>query len=476
LWSAAERGAIPASEASGDVSLLRSAFSPSAKNLGKTARSSTVPSHSAPGFLYTTIVIPHEEFALRIAFISDTHFGLDWDGPTRDDSFRQAAEALDRAGDMADVIVMPGDIFDNRVPKPEVLDRAIKTLSIPMRKRSSGVRAERFVDKQAADVMPHAFSGVPIIAIHGTHERRAGELANPVKMMESAGLLVYLHCNAIVLEKAGERVAIAGLSGVPEPYVLDVLRQAKFNPVDGCFNVFVLHQNFKEYIHEDASFLSVEDLPLGYDLYVNGHIHWHDYSEKKGRRFLLPGSTVTTQLRKGESEQQKCFVIYDTATRKLEWVELKTQRPAFYKAFDFKDADAATVVRETRSWLESVVANHFELKPLIRVKLTGSLATGAVLEPADIISGFDAFVSVDDELAAGSFKKKISMLRELQARKSIDEIGQELLKKNLSEAGFAGANAEELLALLEDNDQDKLMKLLGIHAPGTRQPVSRNSS
>ena len=38
-----------------------------------------------------------------------------------DDAYTQAKEALERASELADAIIIPGDVFDRRAPKPEVM-------------------------------------------------------------------------------------------------------------------------------------------------------------------------------------------------------------------------------------------------------------------------------------------------------------------------------------------------------------------
>ena len=53
---------------------------------------------------------------MRIAILSDFHLGYD---RFREDAFRQAQEALVRAASEADALIIPGDIFDNRTPKPD---------------------------------------------------------------------------------------------------------------------------------------------------------------------------------------------------------------------------------------------------------------------------------------------------------------------------------------------------------------------
>ena len=59
---------------------------------------------------------------MKIAILSDFHFGYE---RFREDAYVQAKEAFERAYSMSDMMIMPGDIFDFRHPKPDVIAEAI---------------------------------------------------------------------------------------------------------------------------------------------------------------------------------------------------------------------------------------------------------------------------------------------------------------------------------------------------------------
>ena len=42
-----------------------------------------------------------------------------------EEALTRAKEAMEKASEMADIILMPGDVFDKRAPKPEVIAQAI---------------------------------------------------------------------------------------------------------------------------------------------------------------------------------------------------------------------------------------------------------------------------------------------------------------------------------------------------------------
>ncbi|MCD6522307.1 MAG: DNA repair exonuclease [Candidatus Diapherotrites archaeon] len=402
---------------------------------------------------------------MKIAVISDTHFGYGWGTERENDSFEQAEEAIKKAIELkADIILMPGDIFDSRIPRQEVMEKAMRTLSIALHSNPTNVKVDTF----SRDISPRTFSGVPIIAIHGTHERRGKGLVNPVKELEAANFLVALHCERIVLSKDGEKIAIHGMGGVPESYALDVLKQWNPKPLPNMFNILVLHQSFKEYIYEEAAFLSLDDMPSGFDLIINGHIHWHDILEKNGKKLLLPGSTITTQIRKGEAEKPKGFCMLDTATNNIEFFPLSSQRKVLYIDLSFEGEDASTATRKIKEKISSVLNTQFNKKPLLRVKISGTIKTGATIDRKEILDSFKdkAIISFDDVTTVTDFKRKIGLLREMQKSKmSVDEMGIAILRKNLEEAGYQGPDASKLLSLLAEGDIEKAIEFIYKNAP-----------
>ncbi|MCK4884124.1 MAG: metallophosphoesterase, partial [Candidatus Diapherotrites archaeon] len=63
---------------------------------------------------------------MKIAIISDCHFGVFFGTERENDSFEQAREALFNAIELgADAILLPGDIFDSKIPRPEVMAKAM---------------------------------------------------------------------------------------------------------------------------------------------------------------------------------------------------------------------------------------------------------------------------------------------------------------------------------------------------------------
>jgi len=356
---------------------------------------------------------------VKIAVLSDLHLGYS----REEDALNQAKEALDLASD-SDLILIPGDIFDQRVPRQETLASALSLFS---------------------KIKP------PVITISGTHERRSSGYINPVQTLEKAGFLTHLHCSSKTLQIDGNPVNIFGLSGVPERYALDILKKWNPKPLPGnnSLNILLLHQNLQEYIYNqiDPVALSLSNLPEGFDLIIDGHIHWRDLSKTpSGAPVLLPGSTIRTQLKKAETEPKGVTFFTpktDSTPEKFDFVPLKTQKKFFYKTLKFENATPQDILTKIKSTLASLDTKDSPTKnSLIKLKLSGSLAKN--FRPNDIntrsIQSDAAVLSIDKNFESKTKSKK----QIAHTAESIEELGTRLLREKL------GSNPEPLFSQLKD--------------------------
>jgi DNA repair exonuclease SbcCD nuclease subunit len=401
---------------------------------------------------------------LRIAVISDTHLGYAWGTERGDDAMAQAEEAFDIAiKEKADIILLPGDVFDTRIPRPEVWAAALRLMQKPL---LAGKSRAKFVKLVGSDkkVSPIAFAGIPVVAIFGTHERRGSHAVNPMQMLEHAGFVVLLHHSGAIFDVEGRKVCIQGLSGVPDNYVKKAIEAWNPSPTAGCSNIFMFHQSLGEYIYseDENPLIKISDLPKGFDLYIDGHIHWHDGTEGE-KRLLFPGSTVITQQKKSEAENRKGIYIIDIG-EKLEtrFVELPSQRPFYFEELAFEKADPADIVKECRSRIEKILKTKHQKKPMIALKISGSLQEGrsaANIRDDEITHGFDAIVSVRNEIETKDFLKKLERLRQKQQQKmSVDEMGMQIIEKLLEKTEYRGMPPADLIDELADGDTDAVVK------------------
>lgn len=296
---------------------------------------------------------------MKIAILSDFHLGYE---RFREDAYRQAEAALNKAAGMADAIIIPGDIFDNRAPRPDVLAEAIN-LFRNLSKREWDAKVVDFIGEG------QNYAKVPVIAIPGTHERRAQDAMDPVDLLGLTGLVVDISNATVVLEKDGERVAVVGIGGIADERFREVVDEIGPKPVPGAFSIFMFHESVYELLPFNENFIKQGELPKGFDLYVCGHIHSRVDSEVHGKKFLIPGSTVLTQLKTGEQEQ-KGFYVYDTRSRKYEFVHIDSRRFAVVNvgAGQLENGNCIEMVERE---MDAVIGNG-EDRPIIKIMLEGN--------------------------------------------------------------------------------------------------------
>ena len=388
---------------------------------------------------------------MKLAVISDPHLGTKWGAPREQDSFVQFREAIERSLELgAQLVLILGDIFDTRIPRQEIWAQALRILSLPLAHGKNNIRLERTIDKNPEEISPVAMRGVPVVALHGNHERRTRGLTNPVEALEAAGLLIHLHHNTLVFGDDGCKLAIHGLSNVPEQHAPNVLATWNPKPVEGAFNILAVHQAIGQYVYssDETPTLDVSDLPPGFDLYLCGHIHYRSETSARGKPLIFPGSTERTQLAKVEAEMPKGFYMMDLdGELRHEFIELKSQRDFYYAEMKFDDVAIPGLngaVRLKVKELLQLPRKNREKLPLVRVRLVGTLAKEASRSEFDdraISEEFEgeAIVVIGKaDLLAPGLGEKVQMLRDLRERRmSMDETAMALLEDSLKDAAQA---------------------------------------
>lgn len=373
--------------------------------------------------------------SVKIAIISDTHFGFGRNTERFEDSWEGGEEAFEKAKN-CDVIILPGDIFDRRIPHPEEWSKAMEILS--------KVKA-------------------PIVAIHGNHERRGKELINPVEGLERAGFLKYLHCNSVTLDVKGKKIAIYGMGWVPDIYAKEVLQSCNPQPIKRAYNIFVLHQSIGSYVFSsiEPPSLNLDDLPKGFDLYICGHVHWSARNKVHGKPFLIPGSTVTTQINKSEAKNPKGFYIVELSDGRedIKFVKLKNARKVFYNEFEINHDKISEINEKIESYLDGINENK---KPLVRVVVKGKIGKGPKPDFFYLRGKYrkKLILSIGLKVSEEDVEEKIKILRDARnKRMSIEEIGMKILRENMKEMK-SSMDYDELFELLVNGNVDSAMTYL----------------
>jgi DNA repair exonuclease SbcCD nuclease subunit len=396
-----------------------------------------------------------------LGIFSDSHLGF-----TGEDRFLESFLRFNESIQMfkdnnVDYILHAGDLFDESTPTQEVW---LKTFECFSKNNGSVSVLKKFQLNNSSSV---EVKGIPIIGIHGTHEHRGKDFANALDILEESGCLVHVHAGFVELNKNGEKVCIHGMGGVPEKFAKQVLLTYNPKPIEGAVNVLLLHQSFIEFLpfdDESIASLSLADLPKGFDLIIDGHLHWTNEQNLGDKRFLLTGSAIFTQMKSREAKGGKGIFLFDTVSKKLTFVPFKIQRKLFYEKMKFENARPEDVVKEFNEKVSEIMRNDFEMKPLVRIKLSGSLAKGFSQSDVSLdVSKYSdkAVFSISKDFSVESFQKKIEQLKSIQSeKKSVADFGVNVLEKNVEEAGLKEFDTRRIFELLSMGETEKAESVL----------------
>ncbi len=392
---------------------------------------------------------------MKIAIFSDNHCGFKYGEERGEDSFIALDEAMEKSLD-CDLILNAGDMFDTRVPKPEVFAKTAKILSKAQHIPSNTMFVES-INKEQREISPLALRGIPIVAIHGTHERRSKTMVNPLHNLEHSGLLIHLDRSAVVFQVNGEKVAVHGMSGVSEKYAKEILDEWDPKPVEGAVNILLFHQSVDPYIYSplDPPTVSINDLPEGFDLYVLGHMHWTEVRDLHGGKLLLAGSTIPTSIHKKDVGEGRYIFKFDG--KNLERVPLQRQRKIIFEEMDFEPGVKDRIV----NLLSSIPAER--PKPIAVIKIKGNLPKD-VPPPnfRDIEERFrNKFILyINRKMEIQDFEEQLDLFKALREnRMSPEEHGLKILDQNLRQVN-CGIKADEIFDLLVEGNSDLIFDLL----------------
>ncbi|MCX6821831.1 MAG: DNA repair exonuclease [Candidatus Aenigmarchaeota archaeon] len=401
---------------------------------------------------------------MKISILSDFHFGYGWNTKLEEDSYQNAQEAISKCLD-SDLILIAGDIFDSITPRTETLAKALKVLSKPLLTENKGAKLIKTINKNLPEISSRTLSGIPVLALHGTHERRTKEQTNTIEALEQTGFLIHLHCNGLTFEKDGQKVAIQGMSGVPERYAKDVLNKWDPKPEEDCYNIMMLHQSIEPYVYSplDPPSLNLSNLPKGFDLIIDGHVHEKDLTKIDGTTLLLPGSTIITQLKKEEADVQKGFYQVEIEKEvKINFVPLENNRKFFYDEIEIKPN--VTIREQIEENISKTLDQGFKKIPIIKMKLIGKETSVIDKELREIEKKYSdkAIIYFSKELESPEMTRKIELLKNLRERKlSIEEMGLQILKDNLKDMKFSSTfDSDSAFRLLSEGETEKAFDIL----------------
>lgn len=398
---------------------------------------------------------------MKIAVISDWHLGLDWNSELEKDSFSNLKEAFKQIEEKnIDLILAPGDLFDQNTPNQEIFYDAINLLS--------EINIENNI---ALKNHSNRKLKLPMISIIGNHEYRGKDQKSTVDLLEAIGFTTFLHKSKITITKDSEKINVFGMSGIPDKYALDILKEWNPTPVENEYNILMLHQSIKEYLpFEDdmISTISLSHLPKGFDLIINGHLHWSSVEKlENGTTFILPGSTVTTQLKKLETKKEKGFFIIDTIKNEIDFEKIKNIRKTYYIDLKFSKEKSENILQKIKEEINKKIIEKENKKPVIRIRIKGDLDIGEYNKDLNISNLKKEYedkviLSITNNLEEKSLKESIDKLKEIQSKENVNindtsfEIFLEQIKQLPISKDF---DYKRIYDLLKNNNIEKVKEI-----------------
>jgi DNA repair exonuclease SbcCD nuclease subunit len=374
---------------------------------------------------------------MKVALIADPHLGFG-QGERKGDAAEAMREAFQKAFERgADLILVLGDVLHAWTTRR--LEDLAEFLGVLSQARERGVK---------------------VAAIAGNHEAKGG--LNILQVIARAGLLTYLDCETLTFEKEGEKVAVHGMGHRDTPAkARNMLKLWSPQPVPGAFNILILHQGIGDFVYAGARELEFSDLPRGFDLYAVGHVHLRAEARVNGAPLLIPGSLIQTQLSREEQGVPKGFYLVDTAGRSREFVEVSS-RDFHYIQIEAGGERAEELRRRVEEEIGKVLSQprkNPEKKPLVRVRITGSLAPGEIPpNPREIEGAFSEQAIVGVGMELGVIPVEAEKIRELREKPvSAMDLVAESFRRRMGEGPM---DAGELLKMLVEKAPEETEEII----------------
>lgn len=273
--------------------------------------------------------------------------------------------------------------------------------------------------------------------------------------MGDINFIHHLNRDHVRFDFDGDKVAVYGMSGVPERKSKDILEQWAPNPDQNIYNILMLHQNLREYIDDPINTpLELDDLPEGFDTYVSGHMHRNDEKEIKGANFIIPGSLIYT--RTNTDPAPKGFYQIDTDEDECTFIEVETPREYFYREIEVEDKTSDQIEESVETVIEDILSEQFDKIPIIRVDISGKLMRGITKSDFNVNKikrkhNFEAIIKFNTKVIDKNYTAKKEKIERIKENKlSIKELGMKILDEQIEDMDIDIEMGEMFEELTED--------------------------
>jgi hypothetical protein len=174
---------------------------------------------------------------------------------------------------------------------------------------------------------------------------------------------------------------------------------------------------------------------------------------------------MVTQLEKKESQIEKGFwKIFVDDEIKTEFVPLKNNRKFYYEDIFIQNKNNSSLREMIESKIMSFLNQPQNKKPIIKLRIVGkeSEVIDADLQELEKKYSDRAIIIFSKELETPEISKKIEFLQNIREQKlSIEEVGLNVLRKNLEDLQFASVfDYEQAFHLLSEGGIDVMLNIL----------------
>jgi len=232
----------------------------------------------------------------------------------------------------------------------------------------------------------------------------------------------------------------------------------------GCYNILMIHQSIEPYVYSplEPPSLNLNNLPKEFDLIIDGHIHTNHYKKTQDTTFIIPGSTIVTQLKKEEAEKPKGFYKLKLPEKKLDFINLENTRKFFYKEIHLENDK--TIHENIEDELNKILNQKFKKLPIIKLKIFGKHSDIINKEIKELEKKYQekSILKISTQLESDEIKQKLDLLKKMREEKlSLEEMGIQILKKNLDNLKFNKSfDAENIFKLLSDGSTQKAFDII----------------
>lgn len=376
---------------------------------------------------------------MKIGLTSDLHLGFGEKEIYYDVFYRFESAIKTFYEENCDIIFILGDLFHTKFPDEETL---LNTLKILNKYKSQNEKVKIKINGKEIESFKPA-----IIAMHGNHDRKIRS-TNIFHVLEEA-LDNFFYVNLGKVET--ENSIFYLMSYVPERYAFDILyEKLKPIPIKNKKNFLFLHQNIYPFfysIKEDYS-LKIDNLPKGFDLIVDGHIHL----KHKEKNLLFLGSPVITQLKKEEILEERGIWVYDIEKDDLKFKKIDGKLKYYYLEFNSDKVSENEIEKEIEKFESGV----------IKIKIKGKREiSDRFLKLIEKKFENKLILKIDNESGEKEIESKIEIKKELKEVKTVDEIIKNKLINVLEKLNFKNSfDLDKIFEFLIDGDYESAYDFL----------------